>query len=292
MSYLLDKKIRKNKYLKIIFFVIFLFIFIYFRASIFNGLSYISSFIFRPVLILGNNIGEKLLNTGSYFYSKNFLLKENNILKEKINEQEARILNYNSVLDENLKIKEILGRKLEKTNMVLSSILAKPNQSPYDTLIIDVGEKDGILLGQRVFALGNIPIGRIAEVFANSSKVILFSNGGEKTEVIVSNNTIESLILPSPNKNQNGLARNAFSIADAGGDTFMQVIGRGGGNFDMILPRDFVLEKGVKVVLPGITPYVVGIVQTIVSDPRDAYQKAILTSPVNIQGLKFVEVEL
>ena len=60
----------------------------------------------------------------------------------------------------------------------------------------------------------------------------------------------------------------------------------------MILPRDFVLEKGTEVVLPGITPYVIGIVQTIISDPRDSFQKALLSSPVNIQEIKFVEVEL
>ena len=170
--------------------------------------------------------------------------------------------NYNSTLDENLKTKEILGRKDTKANMILAGILSKPNQSPYDTLIIDVGAKDGILFGQRVFALGNIPIGRIAEVDVNSAKVILYSNPGEKTEVVVT-----------------------------GKDTFMQIIGRGGGNFEMVLPRDFVLDKGAEVVSPGITPYTIGIVQTIISDPRDAFQKALLTSPVNIQELKFVEVE-
>ena len=262
MSYLLDKKIKRNKYFRYVIFVVVLFILIYFRSPIFRGLSYVASIIFHPVLTLGNNIGEKLSNTGAYFYSKNVLLLENEDLKSKLNEQEVRMANYNSTLDENLKTKEILGRKDTKANMILASILSKPNQSPYDTLIIDVGAKDEILFGQRVFALGNIPIGRIAEVDVNSAKVILYSNPGEKTEVVVT-----------------------------GKDTFMQIIGRGGGNFEMILPRDFVLEKGMETVLPGITPYTVGIVQTIISDPRDAFQKALLASPVNIQELKFVEVE-
>ncbi|MFA6585756.1 MAG: rod shape-determining protein MreC [Candidatus Paceibacterota bacterium] len=239
----------------------FLFL-IYFRNGIFSGFSYVSSFVFRPVLIFGNNIGGGLSNVGSYFYSKSSLLSENENLKTKLNEQEARISNYNSVLDENLKIKEILGRKNGKVDMILAGILSKPNQSLYDTLIVDSGTKNGIFVGQRVFALGNVPIGRIAEVYTNTAKIILFSNPGEKTEVVVS-----------------------------GKDTFMQIVGRGGGNFEMTLPRDFVLEKGTEVVLPGITPYVVGIVQTIISDPRDSFQKALLSSPVNIQELKFVEIE-
>ncbi len=262
MSYLLDKKIKRNKLFKYTLFVIVLSILIYFRAGIFNGLSYVSSAVFRPVLILGNNIGGTLSNTGSYFHSKSSLFLENEDLKSKLGEEEAQISNYNSILDENLKMKEILGRKNPKVNLILAVILSKPNQSPYDTLIIDVGTNDGISVGQRVFALGNVPIGRIAEVYTNSAKVILYSNPGEQTEVVIS-----------------------------GSGTFMQIVGRGGGNFEMILPRDFVLQNGTEVDLPDITPYIVGTVQTIISDPRDAFQKALLTSPVNIQELKFVEVE-
>ena len=217
--------------------------------------------IFRPVLILGNNIGEKFSNISSFFYSKNILLENNINLRLDLNEKETMLSNYNSILAENIQMKEILGRKIEKTNMVISTILSKPNHSLYDTLIIDTGAKNGISEGKRVFAFGNIPIGRIAEVYSDSSKVILFSNPGEKTEVVV------------------------------GKDIFMQVIGRGGGNFEMNLVKDIVLEKGMEVVLPGIHPYVLGIVETIISDPRDFFQKALLISPVNIQELKFVEVE-
>ncbi len=262
MSYLLDKKIRRNKYFKYASLVVVLFFLFYFRIGIFSGLASVSSVVFRPVLILGNDTGEKVSNLSAYFYSKKSLLLENEDLRSKLKEQEARILNYNSVLDENLKIKEILGKKNEKDNMILANILSKPNQSPYDTLIIDVGKKDNLIVGQKVFARGFVPIGRIAEVYLNTAKVILYSNPGEKTEVVIT-----------------------------GKDTFMQIIGRGGGNFEMILPRDFVIEKGIEVVLPGLTPYVIATVQTITSDPRDAYQKALLSSPVNIQELKFVEVE-
>ena len=261
MSYLLNRKTKRKNFLYILIGIFILLILIYFRSGIFNGFSYASHAIFRSVLIFGNNVGEKLSNTGSFFYSKKTLLLKNESLKSQLDEMSARVSNYNSVLDDNLKIKEILGRTGEKV-VILAGILSKPNQSAYDTLIIDAGINQNIFVGQRVFAFGNVSIGRIAEVYANSSKVILFSNPGEKTDVII------------PSKN-----------------IFMQAIGRGGGNFEMILPRDFVLEKGNEVVLPGITPYVLGIVQSILSDPRDSFQKALLVSPVNIQELKFVEVE-
>lgn len=262
MSYLLDKKIQRNKIFKITLSIVVLIILFYFRLSIFNGLSYVSQVFFRPIFIVGQNVGEKLKNTSSYFVSKNSLSLENQNLKDQISESAADRANYASIVAENINLKETLGRKNEKANMILAAILAKPNQSAYDTLVIDVGTAQGIKVGNIVFAFGNIPIGRIAESYPNFSKVILFSNAGEKTQGVVT-----------------------------GKDAFMELIGRGGGNFEMILPRDFVLQKGDQVVLPGINPYVLALVVTIISDPRDPFIKALLASPVNVQGLKFVEVE-
>ena len=262
MSYLLDKKIKRKKFFKITTLIVILVILFYFRSSIFNGFSYGSNAIFRPVLILGRGLGENLKNVSSFFAFKNSLYNENIDLKYKLNENIAKLANYNSVLTENINLKEILGRKSAQNTLTLAAILGKPNQSLYDTLIIDAGVEQGIKVADRVFAFSSVPIGRVAEVYLNSSKVILFSNSGEKTQVMVS-----------------------------GENFFMEIIGRGGGNFEMILPRDFILQKGDEAILPGIMSHVVGIVETIISDPRDPFQKALLVSPVNIQELKFVEVE-
>lgn len=272
MSYLLDRKIQKKRFFKIILSIIVLIFLIYFRSGIFNGLSFISQGFFHPVFVFGDNIKEKLGSMGSYFISKNSLYLENENLKSQISESQADRANYSSIVSDNANLKEILNRKDLKATMVLSAILSKPNQSLYDTLIIDAGTKEGVKVGDEVFALGNIPIGRVALVYASSSKVILFSNAGEKTQVVVG-------------------GKPASTSTSLGGNVFMEVVGRGSGNFEITIPRDFTLTKGDEMVLPGITPYVLAVVETIISDPRDAFVKALLTSPVNMQELKFVEVE-
>jgi len=274
MNYLLDKKIQRKKFVSVVLLIVIFFTLFYFRSGIFSGLSSFGHKVFRPVLVLGNNVGDKFSSLGSYFISKSSLRRENEDLKSKLNEQEIRMLNYNSILVENISLKEILGRKNPKTSMILAGILSKPNQSLYDTLVLDAGEKQGIKIGDMVFALGNIPLGRVADVYPNSSKVILFSNAGEKTQVVVGDKP----------------ARTDDS-GRSGGNVFMEIVGRGGGNFEMIMPRDFVPQKGDQVFLPGIASYVLGIIETILSDPRDPFQKALLISPVNVQELKFVEVE-
>jgi cell shape-determining protein MreC len=265
MSYLLDKKIKRKKFLNIVLGVFVLIILFYFRSGIFGGLGSVGQILFRPILIVGNNIGEKFKSVGSYFVSKNYLYNQNQKLQAEVDFNNARNSNYDSVVVENASLKEILGRISQGPSlrkMILGVILSKPNQSVYDTLVIDVGTKQGLQIGDMVFALGDVPIGRISDIFSNSSKVILFSNAGEKTQAVVS-----------------------------GRDIFLEVVGRGGGNFEMILPRDLILQKGDQVVLSGLHPYLLAIVQTIISDLRDPFQKALLTSPVNIQELKFVEVE-
>ena len=262
MNYLLDKKTKKKKFSKIILAVVLLFFVFYFHSNIFSGLSFMAQTVFRPVLILGRSVGGEISNAGLIFHNRKSLMLENENLKSQILESQADRANYASVLDENNQMKEIMGRGGDKNNFILAGILAKPNQSPYDTLLIDAGTAQGVVLGQKVFALGNVPIGYVSEVDTNSSKVILFSNPGEKTEVVIN-----------------------------GKDAFMEAVGRGGGNFEIILPRDFVLAVGTEIDLPGITPYILGTVQTILSDPRDAFQKALLASPVNVQELKLVEVE-
>ncbi|OGI58358.1 hypothetical protein A3C60_00640 [Candidatus Nomurabacteria bacterium RIFCSPHIGHO2_02_FULL_37_45] len=260
---IISNGIKRKKFLSTLFFIIIFSILFYFKLSIFNGLAFISHKIFYPVLILGNSIGEKFRNINSLVTSKNSLYLENKNLKIQSSIDKTMMSNYNSVLTENISLKEILGRKSEKSSMILAAILSKPNQSLYDTLVIDVGTNKGIHVGEMVFALGNVPMGRVAETYPNSSKVILFSSKGEKTQGVVSEKNI-----------------------------FMEVVGRGGGNFEMILPRDLALLKRDQVVLPGIIPHVLGVVATIISDPRDPFQKALLVSPVNIQELKFVEVEV
>lgn len=260
MSYLLDKKVKQKKSLKYFFIIFLFFIVLYFSTGVFNFLGSITHFIFKPIINAGNNLGDNVNNLVDYFSSK----KELAILYEKsladINNLNAKMANYNEILEENMSLKESLNRTSQDKNFLLSSILVKPNSSPYDTLIVDVGEKHGVKIGDLVFVFGNIPVGKIAEVYDKTSKVILFSNSKEGTEVSLD-------------------------------QVYFKMIGRGGGNFEIDLPRDFEIEKGAEVVLPGITPYTVAIFEKIISDPRDSFARALFVSPVNIQEIKFVEIQ-
>ncbi len=243
----------------------------YFRAGVSSTFSYVAHTALTPFMALGNAMSNSFSGVRAFVADKDALLKENEDLKNRLNAQSASLANQTSVLADKLRLEAILGRKEESTPFLLSAILAKPNRSPYDTLIVDTGEDHGVMVGHMVFAMGNIPIGRVAEVYPSSAKVILYSTSGEKTEAILATGNMPQGI--------------------AGDSAFIQVVGRGGGNFEMILPRDFTITEDSEVVLPGIRSYTIAIVKTVISDPRDAFSKALLVSPVNIYELKFVQIK-
>ncbi len=273
MSYLLDKTRRRKKIWAVTAVLLFFAVLFYFKTGIWSGLSYVSGEIFRPVLVLGNNTSGKFRNLGAYLAFKSSLQNENEALWSKLSEADAKILNYDLLRTENESLKEILGRIKDERKIILSAVLSKPNQSTYDTLLIDAGEDKGIKAGDMVFALGDIPIGRVGAVTPNTSKIVLFSSAEEKTQAVVG---------PSPARPP---------VSGAGGNTFYELVGRGGGNFEMILPRDIVIQKGGEAVMPGLYPYVLAKVETTISDPRDPFTKVLLISPINIQEIKFVQIE-
>ena len=58
---------------------------------------------------------------------------------------------------------------------IVAGVMVRPPTSPYDTLALSAGSKDGITLGMGVFGEGNVPLGVISAVHENFSRATLFS---------------------------------------------------------------------------------------------------------------------
>lgn len=260
MNYRQDKKKNNKKTVTFALVAIFLFIVIFSGTMIYGNLSSGSSFVAKPLFNFRKNIVERVSSWRAYFKSKRTLDAENAQLKLEKEELTLRLSNYQILENENKELKSVLERK-ENHNFILGNILVKPNRSLYDTLIIDIGENYGIKPLQKVYAYGYVPVGYVGEVYANTAKIILYSTSKEKVDVIA---------------------------ADSG--TALEAVGKGNGNFEMILPRDFFIAEGEAVYLPG-TSKTLANVSGIISDSRDSFKKALLKSPVNIFELRFVEIE-
>ncbi len=222
-----------------------------------SAIASVGTSVFKVKHTIGQNISDGL----ELSKSKSSLIEEKNILTDKVRELETALAILPTMKDENYKLTEMLARKNENTELVMARILAKPNKSIYDTLIIDVGEEEGIIVGSKVYAVGNVPFGTIVETDLKTAKVKLFSTSGEITKAVI-----------------------------VGQDIFIDLKGQGGGTFETTLPRDIIIEKGTTVATLD-TGETIAIMEEALADSRDPFQRILFRSPVNLFELRFVGVE-
>ncbi len=193
--------------------------------------------------------------------TKSSVFRENKELKTRNEELAVRVLDYGLLQKENEDLKYLFGRITNKEEFTLATIISKPNRSMYDTIVIDIGTDLDIIEGNTVFANAEFPIGKITKVYDKTALVTLFSSSKEVTEAQIE-----------------------------GSNTSVELVGRGGGNFEMNVPHELSVPPGTFVVAPQIGSRIVAIVADVVSDPHDPINKILLKSPVNIQELKWVQV--
>ncbi len=260
MTYLRDKKQNTRK---IIYtgLVVFVLVYIILFTRVFNIISSDVNFIAVPIWKTQSTISDIITNINVWFESKKSLEEKNRRLKDDLDIAGGKLIDRNLLYNENIKLKGLLGRKAKTGVYVFAAVLTKPDRSLYDTIIIDIGKNSGVKKNDKVLYGDNIVIGKIAEVFDNSSKVLLLSSPREKVDVVIGSNNISA-------------------IAD----------GRGGGNFEIKLPRDAKVYIGDAVSVPGMDTHILGVVEYIESTPSDPFKTIIFRGTVDIFKLKWVEV--
>lgn len=259
MNHHLAKTYRKRR-LTVFFALLIILFFIFLQNGLLSKLNPFFSNIVTPIWQAENFLSDFISINVS---SKKDLYKQNILLKEEIEKKNTELTFVKSLEEENKNLKEILGRIPPNYNFVLSSILAKPNQTPYDTLIIDRGSKDGILIDNLVFAKGDILIGEIDSVESNISRVLMYSAPGNILQVVYGNT-----------------------------GRYFNAKGLGNGSFEVDVTRDVEVFIGDMFFYPGLDSTPVGIVKKVDFDPRDSFKKVIIKSPVNIQEERWVEVRI
>jgi cell shape-determining protein MreC len=205
-------------------------------------------------------VGSPFVFIENRFTSQQKLIEKNVELESQLNSVAGEIADRNALADQNEMLKTMLGRT-NKSNTLLAAVLSRPDQTPYDTLIVDAGSNFGIKQGDEVLADNTILIGSISAVYSNSSQVTLFSAPNEKIPVSVG----------------------ASHIATT-------AIGQGGGNFIITLPRGVAVKEGDTISAPDLTVQVFGTVSTIEMTNNDSFQTIRFNSPITISQLALVTI--
>lgn len=192
---------------------------------------------------------------------KALLVEKNKQLQEQIKTYEAQVLALQQLRDENDQLKKEVSFVTHNQEVVTVQVLGKPNQSLINSMVIGAGDKQGVHVGQLVTTQGNLGVGTVVGVASQTATVALFGAPQFSGDVLLVNKNIT-----------------------------VPATGKGSGNFEIHIPREVAVSDGDLLAFPENPQVVVGVVKSIIFDPRDPFQTVLARAPVNVQELRFVQV--
>ena len=190
---------------------------------------------------------------------------ENQRLRAELASTTALIADRNALYQENIELKNRLNRN-GATAVILAGVLMRPPAIPYDTLLVDAGEAEGVHAGDFVSAGGTTRIGTVGEVYGHTSRVILFSSAGQTYDALLHLASTTQVVPVS-----------------------MQ--GQGSGSFVGQVPAGTSVKVGDSIVFPGIASALAGSVSSVVFDPKQSFTTLYARLPVDLLSLRFIEIE-
>lgn len=228
-------------------------------------------FVFSPLRLLGGTLefiswplralGALAPNSmRTYFIGMETMRTEREMLQNSLTQREEEL----SILRGSVTDYEALYNLREQApeSAIMSAVMLTPSQSPYDSLVIDRGEKDGVKIGAIVYANEGRPIGTVTRTLVRSAVVALFSSPGVETNVFV-----------------------------RGADVHAKATGLGGGSLSVLLAHGSKVEEGDAVLMPSLSPSVIGIVEWIDTDPAAPGIIVTVSQEDTLSSLRFVAVD-
>jgi cell shape-determining protein MreC len=216
----------------------------------------------RPILEARGGFLGGLGATWRFLHTQGVLVAENSSLKQKLALTAAIQTERDYYKQQNAELLRRAGRIESDKKLVLAQIISKPGFSPYDTMIIDVGLDGGLKQGDRVLADGEIILGEVSQAFAHTATVLLYSTSDHETTVLIGTSSIQAA-----------------------------AIGKGGGTFEVKLPRNAGVRVGDSVTLASTTSKILGTIQVINTSPTDSFERALFKNAVDVGTLTFIMVE-
>lgn len=254
-----QKKITRTRILLGVLFFLILTL-ILFKPAVPSFVTSSVHWIATPLLATTPMLSGVTDGVSSIFHSKQSLLLRIEELEQKVLEDELKSKTA-EVIEQNYETLGALMARSLNEHIIAGSVLLRPPQTTYDTLILDVGSANGVKKDMLVQSSEGVVLGTVVNVFDTTSVIELFSSHGRETVVHIGKEQIE-----------------------------MIAKGRGGGNFEAEAPRTIPIAKGDIVVLPGFSPKTFAVVEEIIMRPSDAFQRILFKNPSNLFEIRMVGV--
>ena len=195
----------------------------------------------------------------SYIRDRNTLLQQIEQLtqeRDKASYDKARLAILESDNATLRRLRDIPGKE-----RIIADVVVRPNETPYDTLVVHKGSDDGVKEGALVYADLSV-VGQVVRVFGQSSLVMLFTTPDVESPVY----------LYGPN-------------------IFAHAYGMGGGVLRVSVPQGVVVAVGNPVSVPMTNSGIYGTVAYIESNASNPEQYAYVTQEPILQSLRFVAID-
>jgi hypothetical protein len=222
-------------------------------------ISVISAVVMYPVHSVNQWLRESSNLVPVFIRDRQSLQTEIESLKNQLEVSKQADLTKQRLFEENNHLRQLLGADNE--NRIAASIIARPNELPYDLLQIDRGSQDGIEVGSPVFIGKDMVIGLVVHTATDYSFVELVTTAGFEATVFIS-----------------------------GPNVVAKLEGFGGGVARVKVPQGVPLSVGNLVYLPSIEPGLYGRISYIENRPTQPEQYGYISPNVSISGLNQVAV--
>lgn len=193
--------------------------------------------------------------------SKEEVIKENESLKQQINSLNLQMVALQATADSRESLFKTYGRSASSTG-VAAGVLVHPPETPYDVLVVDAGQAEGIHEGERVFLPEGVLLGTVSAVGEHEAHVTLYSSSGLKTDAVLERGGVAAVL-----------------------------VGQGGGNYKIDLPKDVSIKTGDRILAPGLAAELLGVVGDVETTPTDSALHAYIRSVASVSSVRYVLIK-
>ena len=189
------KKSNKQQF-SLLALIIFSIVVIFLSNLNFVGIKYIKTGVNEATYRLSAIVSypEKKFKDTVNFLNEYFnVYKENQDLKNEIDQLTSEKLNYLYLENENKKLKEIVGEDTTFSEGIVSRVLIDKDGKFLKSIILNKGSKDGVKIGMVVLEK-NYLVGQVIEVNYTTSRAILISDLNSNIPVVIEPGSFQSIL--------------------------------------------------------------------------------------------------
>ncbi|KKQ80507.1 MAG: Cell shape-determining protein MreC [Parcubacteria group bacterium GW2011_GWC2_38_7] len=223
----------------------------------------------KPILQISYKVSNQIGTEYLDFKSKRELLTENKELKDQLAillKEKSRYLNENEENDflrEQLKFSQTMNYEF-----IIANVIGKNVAGVQNSLLLDLGQQDGLKVGQPVLGEQGVVIGKISKVERNRSFMTLVNDDLSRLAAKIQGVTKTM-----------GVVEGEFGLGIK-----MRLIPQN----ETISEGDVVVTSGLEELVPA--NLIVGQIEKIIKSPEQLFQEASIKSPIDFNKISMVNI--